>query len=198
MHEQNGEATCYNVKLCPQYFSFTQSSMRSPLHLPFTRIHPTTSLSLQWSQQSVNNNELDGNLLLVQSEKCLPKSTSGQQMLSLYTHYIQQSWLKRCFTSNRNRRFIRDGSLGHPPRLTHNSWALIQQSRQKWVKTGDAILYWPGVLGVIWTLEDASLAVSSKSKALGSGALGKDKHKRCFTGIRIFVVINIYIYLKNM
>ena len=61
--------------------------MRSPQHLPFTRIHPTTFSLVRWSQQSVKNNELDGNLLLVHSEKRLPKSACVQQMLSLYRHY---------------------------------------------------------------------------------------------------------------
>ena len=34
------------------------------------------------------------------------------------------SWLKCCFTVRRNRSFIRDGSPGRPPRLSHTSRAL--------------------------------------------------------------------------
>ena len=43
---------------------------------------------------------------------------------------VSHSWLVEwCFTSvHRNRRLIRDGSPGRPPRHSHSSWALVSHS----------------------------------------------------------------------
>ena len=68
---------------------------------------------------------------------------------------VELSWV--LLYVNRNRRFIRDGSPGRPPRLSHSSWALSAESVDFWVAADQKLglnrasrIYCTEVFIVIW------------------------------------------------
>ena len=86
-------------------FSMSEERRRVSVKVTATMERPTPSDTEQWD--------------------CWPAPYVGQRVeISCYAAKQANRWLKCLLYVHRNRRLIRDGSPGRPPRLSHSSWAL--------------------------------------------------------------------------